>query len=297
MVAAGLVAQGVQLRLDSPDGPLIVRGASPFSSSSEGNRYHFKGSGQPVVIERPASGSTISANQVSADIEALADRNYVVRQGSFVGAARLVTDTEARDAFLKSAGKPVPKHDISDHTEIASERFDYVGTQLVGTVTAPGALTANDHSQGVRTVTRTINKAPVKGPEEFDQSWNLSAAKGELTVDPRPELKVQQRFLKGDLDGNVAMHLIRSVKGPGDLRAALTVLDGSADHLTFDFTGAARTITATGHVVLTNDDGVFKSTLSADKAVITVDENLKVTHLDTFGEPGTERVHRVGGVR
>jgi len=290
-----LLQGGVQLRLDSAKGPLIARNAQHHTAQIEGDVYRFRGTGSPVIIERPWQGAVLSANQVDAEIRALADQTFVVQQGSFVGSASVVTDSDAADAALKAAGKPLPSRTISERTEVSSDRFNYSGTEQEGTLVAPGALTTTDASHGTREVTRKINGQQLTGPEAFEQKWTLVGSSGTVAIDPGQSVAVKQRLRKGDLNGPVTLHLTRSAKGPGDVAARLTAMDASADHVAFDFTGATRTITATGHVVLTSDNGVFKGTVNADKAVVTVDENLNVKTIDTTGEPTTTTIHRLGG--
>lgn len=295
-VAVTIVQHPLNFQFDSPNGRIIGRNADHYEANqNEDGTYDFKGSGHPMIIERPAQGVTLSANDASGTLRQLPDHNFLLEKGAFVGAAKMVSDSQAADAYLTANGKNPKPHASNQRNELDSERFDYTGTEESGTLTAPLSLTLTGHSFGTHQVTRKIKGVNVNGPEDFDQTTNIEAAKGNVTFDPQPATPEKQRLKKGDLAGPVKMNVVRSVKGPGDAKAVIDTIDTVSDHVEFDFTTTPRTITATGHVVVTDDDGAYKKTFNAERVVLTVDENMRVTNIHAEGNPGSSTIHANGG--
>lgn len=294
--AIGIIPQAKPLYI-SPDESLVIRNVAHGSTHQElDSPLAFDASGTPVIIERKDRGLTMSASHISGNVMQEGNSAYLL-DGQFVGSAQLIQDTASQDDFRKAHQLPPIKHTGDSRTQLDTERFDYKGDQTEGTVTAPSAIVMTMHLVGTHDVKRKVKGVDVTGPETYDQNNTLNAASGTITLDPRPSTAPEKQLKKGELAGFVKLHLVRGAKGPGDEKVVITTMDLSADKMSFDFTGAKRTITITGHVVVTGDNTAFAGTMNADQAVIVVDDNFRIKSIDTTGSPTVTNLRKVGGGR
>jgi hypothetical protein len=294
--ALALALQGKALYI-SPDESFVIRNTTHSSAhTDEDTHLAFEGTGTPVIIERKDRGLTMSANHLSGHAVPQGNSAYLL-DGQFAGSAQMLQDTQSQDAFLKAHNLPPIKHTGDSRTQLDTERFDYKGDPTEGTVTIPGAIVMTMHMVGTHDVKRKVKGVDVTGPETYDQNNTLNAASGTITLDPRPSTVPENQLKKGELTGPVKLHMVRGAKGPGDEKVVITTMDLSADKMSFDFTGAKRTITITGNVVVTGDNGAFAGTMNADQAVIVVDDNFRIKSTDTTGSPTVTNLRKVGGGR
>ena len=286
-----------------PQGRLLYQSAkgdfslSNFSQGTadfdlEKHSTSFKGEGKPARLSAPDRGLDVSAPSMSGTLFEEAGKSPVISKLDASGGVTVSMDTEKADAYLKSAGKPLPKRPETTVATFTSDVVAYHGERSLGTMEFAEPFKGAIRSSGTRSVVPKAGAAPVI--EAIQQTFQFSAQKGEITLDPEGTGNAAKVLKTGSFEGQVHFHIVRNSMRAGLEKPSVTDVTADARKGKFDFTGTERKIELIGNVVITNT-GDFSGRMEADSATIYVDENLKVTRIQTTGSPIQSRFSQPGG--
>ncbi|MBC8066552.1 MAG: hypothetical protein H7Y17_17105 [Chlorobia bacterium] len=294
IVAAG---QGKVL-YRSPDSSLVV---SNFTSNGgvflEDGNIGFDAVGTPLKIESLDRGFTISAAHIKGVLvpqrEPTTKASYIKEMTGEGGMIAHFDSQVAHDYQVSRAiqdGGLVPAamlgHDTAD---IRSERFTFAGDPVQGTLTLPGKFTFI--TTGLKNDTLPDGTSVTKVSR---QSSTMTGTSGLVTL--WLGAGIDRRVKTATVEGPITFVLDQVETDAKSITPVITNLKGWADRAEIDME-KGQTITLLGNVKLQGERGLYLGTSEGDKAVITLDKELKPSSIRITGEPtkSTLREKKGGG--
>jgi hypothetical protein len=278
-----LAWQGRTLYEDKASSLRITNYTEAEGSTEPNGDFTFAVKGNPAIVESRLDGLKIESPSMDGVLGQGTQGKSFIRTLHVLGGAVVTMDSTVRfnaaSAHAKQFNLPVPPSPNStDKTILTTDHLNYAGEATGGvfTIEQPFAITFNsDGRQKVDGKTGTIEKA-------YHQVATVNGKSGRVTLNPGG--KGFELLQTGQLDGPVTLHIERTETTPGAPASELTIMDGTADRISFDLPGS-HTITLAGNVKITGENPLYRGTSEGDKAVITLDETMHPTKVRITGNP------------
>jgi hypothetical protein len=273
LALAGTI-QGSDVFFRAADKSLVIRNVTAGTgnfSTSEAGPVRFSGQGNPVKLEMNNVGISISGTKVSGAAKPTG-KSFFLEVASVSGSAMMASDTSVRESWQVEQGLLKAKSAEQTVTRVESDQIDYAGSMDEGVLTIPGKAVLHSATRGTTGA----------GQLHFEQLLDVHAVSAKITLDPSAKAG-RANVRTADMPGPVTFTLKRTERKEGSTESTLTIYTGSADHVSADFTGANKTIVASGHVHITLEGGPTPGEAFAERATITVDENMKPIKFDLGG--------------